>query len=172
MGLLSGLFSLVKFFAILALFIGIGVPIYFESTNFAHLRVRVIHSLLSVKYSLAPDTSRPILSSQYVAYETLLKNRPLIQMHPSMTLSEIVKEMRDSFTFGVLLPRPTQCQSQEKSFTVDGRQFQYYLVHHQNDQFKLNDDRVLLYLHGGGYVVGDFASEILQSISRLNQIFY
>lgn len=158
MSLLSGFYSLLKLFAILTTLLAVAIPFYYESTDLGCLRVRVLHSIISSKYSMHPDASRPNLSPDYVAFETLLKNRPIVKFDSTHNIHDVVQEMRSSFPFGKILPRSSQCKSKELSVTINDHSLRYYQVHYAAVHETLETDRVLIYFHGGGYMVGDFQS--------------
>ena len=77
MSLFSRLFGLVKDLGILILFVSIIVPIRYGSINPQYISVRSLHSMLSFKHMLIGDKSRPTLSADYLAFESILRVKPV-----------------------------------------------------------------------------------------------
>ncbi|CAF5038182.1 unnamed protein product, partial [Rotaria sp. Silwood1] len=69
---------------------------------------------------------------------------------------ERAKEMRANFPFNVIIPRPPQCQFKKQVFEYEGQTADAYWINHRVQEKNWESDRILLYFHGGGYVLGDF----------------
>ena len=132
------------------------VPFYYQSTDLRHLQFRLIHTLLTIKHEFTLDQQRPNLSAQYRAFESLLDLAPLVIVDPKADPFEMAKKMRASFVFDSIIPRPNGCQMKKQMYQYDGRTVESYWVDYRHGTALWQSDQVLLYFHGGGYMVGDF----------------
>ncbi|CAF0881822.1 unnamed protein product [Rotaria sordida] len=155
MSFLNGLFGLFKKLTLFILIFAIAIPLRYGSTNLKYLQFRVLHSMLSLKYSFVPDQVRPTLSAEYRAFETLLRMNPPSKRDPFADLLTSVKEFRASFRFDTILPKPSQCQVNKEIFEYNGHTIGAYWINNHQKNFTRNLDNVLVYLHGGGYMFGD-----------------
>ncbi|CAF0749962.1 unnamed protein product [Rotaria sp. Silwood1] len=103
-----------------------------------------------------PDPNRPKLSPEYRAFETILQSIPRIEYDPLMDRFERAKEMRSKFPFGSIIPRPSGCQFKKQVFEYEGQTADAYWINNFVQEKKWESDRILLYFHGGGYLLGDF----------------
>jgi acetyl esterase/lipase len=156
----SGCFSVLKNLSLLLLLLAVAIPIHYDSANPKHLQLRLFHSLLTIKHRLISDTNRPKLSAEYRAFENLMQSVPVFDYDPAADPLETTKNMRTTFRFDLIVPRPSKCLSRKQVYEFDGSPAEVYWVDYRtgisNNQ---NEDRILLYFHGGGYMVGDFNSK-------------
>ncbi|CAF1143564.1 unnamed protein product [Rotaria sordida] len=148
-------FGFLKKLALFILIAAIAVPLHYGSTNVKHLRIRLLHSMLSIKHSFLPDQARPTLSADYRAFEDIIVMMPLGELDPLANLSTIMKELRSGFTLGTTVPKPSQCQVNKEVFEHDGHTVDTYWVNYHGKKFQRNSDKILLFFHGGGYMLGD-----------------
>jgi hypothetical protein len=151
-GLLKKLFYLI-------LILAVAIPLRYGSTDYRYLRLRLFHSALSLKYSLMPDPARPMLTSDYLAFETILRLRPILATHPEEDPHQAVRRLRSSLTSTKLNPRPALCQVDKEVFTHDEHSIDAFWVNHPARNFQKKTDRLLLYFHGGGYLLGNIDSK-------------
>lgn len=149
-----------KLFYLVAI-LAVAIPLYYGSTDYRHLRLRLVHSMLSLKHSLIPDPARPMLTSDYRAFETILRMRPLFGADPLADPHEIIKRLRVSLGSHQLNPKPSLCYVDRDVFSHDGHTIDAYWVSHPPRDFEKKTDRLLLYFHGGGYLFGDIDSKFL-----------
>lgn len=135
------------------------IPFYYESIDLEHLRFRLIHSFLSLKYRMKSDVDRPMLSSDYRAFEQIILMKPLGNLAEPIDPEDFIGSLRLGFNrMSSLVPKSSTCQIRHGSFEYDQHQVETYSIDdHQKpiDQFK---DPLIIYLHGGGYIVGDIHS--------------
>jgi hypothetical protein len=155
----SKIYSLIKKVSIVILIISIIIPIRYGSTNIRYLRVRCFHSLLSLTYTFVGDEDRPNLSSDYRAFETLLRLKPLVELDPLSDPIAVIKEIRSTFSLGILVPKPSLCQINKHIYNDEGHTVDAYWInyHETNEQF--NTKNIVLYFHGGAYMAGDIHSK-------------
>ncbi|CAF3410876.1 unnamed protein product [Rotaria socialis] len=149
-------YSLIKNVTLLIVMLAIGIPLYYNSTNPLYLQIRVIHSLISIKHMLVPDAARPKLTAEYRAFEGILGSFKSIQYDPMMDPLERVKQMRASFSFGKTIPRSSECRFKKELFKYEERTAEAYWINNLKQENKWETDQILLYFHGGGYMLGDF----------------
>jgi acetyl esterase/lipase len=164
MSFLNGLFELLKKLILFVLIVAIVVPLRYGSTDYRHLRIRLLHSLLSLKYSIVSDQARPTLTADYRAFESLLRMRPLLNIDPSEDALALIKKLRLSFSSSNLIPKPSQCQIKKEVFEHDGHSVDGYWIDNHQNQFQKNSDKILLYFHGGGYLFGDIHGKNLSTL--------
>lgn len=154
-------YGVVKKLFLLILIIAIAVPIRYGSTNYQYLSLRLLHSTLSIKYSLITDPVRPNLSAEYRAFEDLLRLRPLDNHDPLSDPLVIVKKIRLASSMSIVIPKPSHCQVVKEIFDHDGHTVDTYWVDHYMKKFEKHSEKLLLFLHGGGYVLGDVYSKLV-----------
>ncbi|CAF2628633.1 unnamed protein product [Rotaria sp. Silwood2] len=104
------------------------------------------------------DPKRPNLSAEYRAFDTILQSIVRVEYDPMMDPFERAKEMRTKFPFGAIIPRPSQCQFKNQIFEYEGQTADAYWINNLNQEKNWESNRILLYFHGGGYLLGDFQS--------------
>jgi hypothetical protein len=171
MSIINTFVAFFKKLLLVILIVAIAIPLRYGSTNRQYLTLRLLHSIFSLKHSLLPDAARPTLSADYRAFEEILRIRPVEEHDPLSDPIIVVKNIRSTFTMGVIIPRPSHCQVNKEVFHHDGHSVDAYWVDHSTKKFKKASDTLLVYLHGGGYIIGDIYGELLhifkQSISFL-----
>lgn len=150
--------SLNKKLIFLLLIISVVIPLLYDSTNSLHLCIRCTHSLLSLTYTFLPDPVRSTLSSDYRTVEFVLRFNPLpiLQSFEALVAPvTIIKIIRSLFRLEFFIPKSSLCQVNKQVYNHDGHSVDAYWIndHQINDQF--NTKNILLYFHGGGYMVGD-----------------
>lgn len=144
-----------KTLILFSLIIAIGIPLWYGSTNYQYLRLRLSHSFLSIKYSFIPDHNRPTLSDDYRAFEEILITTPLAELDPTADIFTIIKSLRSQFTMGTTVPKPAGCQIDREEFEHNGHIVETYWINNHQNMFEKNSDKLLIYIHGGGYMLGD-----------------
>ncbi len=160
MSFLSNFCGLLKIIAIFVLIVTIAIPLRYGSIDAQYLSIRLFHSMLSVKYCLLPDSARPTLSADYRAFEKVMRMKPKAEKDPLADSMTTVKNFRSSFTMATIIPKPSQCQINKKIFQHDGHSVDTYWIDYPTRKFQPKSDRLILYFHGGGYVLGDIHSEL------------
>ena len=155
MAFLHYFFGCLKTLAIFSLIIAIAIPLRYGSTNYQYLRLRLSHSFLSLKYAIIPDHARPTLSADYRAFEDIMSATPLAELDPTADIFTIIKSLRSQFTMGTTVPQPAQCQIDREEFEHDGHIVETYWINNHQNTFHKNSDQILIYVHGGGYMLGD-----------------
>lgn len=135
------------------------IPLRYGSINRRYLQLHLLHSILSLKHSLVSDVDRPTLSVDYRAFENLVRMRPREERDPLDDPISIAKDCRSGFTMGTIIPKPSECQINKEVFEHDGHTVDAYWVHYSKTKLEKNSDILLLYLHGGGYIIGDIYGE-------------
>ena len=145
----------------LLLSLAIAIPIYYDSTHPKHLQFRLVHSLLTIKHRLVSDSDRPKLSADYRAFESLLQSVPAVEFDRAADPLKIVQKMRATFPFDLIVPRPNKCLSRKQVYEYEGSLAEAYWVDYRvgDRSSKWSEDRILLFFHGGGYILGDFNSQ-------------
>jgi acetyl esterase/lipase len=149
---LVGFFKKLFFFV---LFVAIAIPLRYGSTNPTYLLIRFLHSTLSLKHSLIADPARPTLSADYRAFENIFRLRPVPKPDPLADPLPIVKKIRPKFLIGAMIPKPSQCEVNKEIFEHDGHKVDAYWVDLRRQNVQKDSDKILLYFHGGGYILGD-----------------
>jgi monoterpene epsilon-lactone hydrolase len=145
------------------LIVAVAIPLRYGSTNRRYLIVRLLHSTLSLKHTLLPDPARPTLSADYRAFEEILRKRPVEEHDPLADPLSSIKEKRSTFALSNIVPKPSECQVNKEVFHHDGHSVDAYWVDHSMKKFKKTSDKLLVYLHGGGYVIGDIYGELFDT---------
>ncbi len=157
---LYGFFGLLKKLAVIILILGIAIPLRYGSTNRKYLSLRLLHSALSLKHSIIPDSARPTLSADYRAFEDVLRMKPLFKGNLSEDPLTVVKMVRSSSSMDTLIPKPSQCQITKEVFEHDGHTVDTYWIDNHQRKFQRHADHIILYFHGGGYLLGDIHSKL------------
>jgi hypothetical protein len=105
-----------------------------------------------LKHSLVPDSALPILSADYRAFESMLRMRPLVNYDPLANPITIAKKIRSTAKLGTLIPKPSYCQVNKEIFDHDVHTMDTYWVDYFMKKFQKHSDKLLLLLHGRGYV--------------------
>jgi hypothetical protein len=156
---LNRFFSFVKKLILLVLILAIAIPLRYGSTNPKYLRIRLFHSLLSIKHSLVPDRARPTLSADYRAFESLLRLKPSLKIDQQADPLEVAKKLRSAFALGTIVPRPSLCQVNKQVYQYKGHTTDAYWINHHAGKAHINTDQSIIYLHGGAYLRGDIESK-------------
>ncbi|CAF1224242.1 unnamed protein product [Adineta ricciae] len=152
---MSFLTGLLKTSVVVVLIVAIAIPLRYGSTDYPYLRARVAHSLLTLRYSFAPDPDRPRLTAEYRAFETLLRLRPLLADHLYADPSQAIKLLRLHVRSNNVSPKPSECQIDKEVFVHNQHSTDGFWINHPPRTFQKKTDKLLLYFHGGGYVFGD-----------------
>jgi acetyl esterase/lipase len=171
MSFLHRFFGLLKILAILVLSVAISIPLHYGSTNLQYLRLRLFHSTLSLKHAVMPDPTRPTLSADYRAFEEIMRMIPLGEFDPTKDIFTVIKEARLSFTLGTTVPKPSQCQINKEVFEHDGHSVDTYWIDYHQNNFQKNSDKILLFFHGGGYMIGDIHGKLDLLCSDRRSVF-
>lgn len=171
MSLFNTFLGLLKKFLLFVLILAIAIPLRYGSTDRQYLTFRLLHSVLSIKNGFLPDSARPTLSADYRAFEDMLRMKPIAEQDPLADPIIFVKNIRSSFTMGSIFPKPSQCQINNEIFEYDGHSVQTYWVDNPTRKFQGKSDKLLLYFHGGGYILGDIHSKLFCfSILKSNHV--
>ena len=114
-----------------------------------------MHSVLSIKHSIQSDSRQPALSPDYLAFESILRMKPVAVHDPTSDFAMTIKQMRSTFTMGDTIPQPSECQVTKEMLAYDGHFVESYWINYPPRTFRRDSDRLLLYFHGGGYAIGD-----------------
>ncbi|CAF1618540.1 unnamed protein product [Rotaria magnacalcarata] len=114
--------------------------------------------MLSLKYSFLPDQSRSTLSAAYQAFEEIMRKVPLAELDLNADIFTVIKDLRSVFTMGTTVPKPSQCQIKKEIFDHDGHSVEIYWINYPRRKSQIISDILLLYFHGGGYMLGDIYS--------------
>ena len=149
------LFGLVKKLGIVIVLVSIVVPIRYGSIDVQYISIRLLHSMLSFRYMILGDQSRPTLSADFLAFESIIRMKPPSDDDSSIDPLVTIEKLRSSFTLSSVIPKPSQCQIKEKVIDFDNHSVQTFWIENHQHQFQLESDKVLIYFHGGGYLLGD-----------------
>jgi acetyl esterase/lipase len=72
----------------------------------------------------------------------------------------LVKNLRSKFVMNTIIPKPSQCQINKEIFEYDGHSVDTYWIDYPTRKFQTKSDKLLLYFHGGAYLVGDIHSKL------------
>ncbi len=173
MSFFNNFFRILKRFVVLILILAIAIPVWYKSTNREYLTIRLLHSFLSLKHALLPDSTRPTLSADYRGFENILRMKPIAEEDPLTDPIIYVKNLRASFAMGTIIPKPSQCKINDEKFEYDGHSVQTYWVDYPTRKFQTKSDKLLVYFHGGGYILGDIHSKLFNIyILKSNRILY
>jgi acetyl esterase/lipase len=160
MSFFNRIFGFLKKLTIFIVIVSIAIPLYYGSTNRQYLQVRLFHSILSLKHAFISDQARPTLSAGYRAFEDIMRAIPLGQVDPTIDILTSIEKMRLSFTMNNTIPKPSQCQVHKEVFHHDGHSVDTYWVDYPDRKFQRTSDKILIYLHGGGYIIGDIHGKL------------
>jgi acetyl esterase/lipase len=99
--------------------------------------------------------------------EDILHMKPITKKDPLEDSTTFVKNLRASLALDNVIPKPSQCEINNETFEYDGHQVQTYWVNYPPRKFQRNSGNLLLYFHGGGYVVGHIHGELFDHISKV-----
>ena len=162
MSSLQALIGFLKKLAIIILMFAVAIPFRYGSIDPQYLTLRLLHSALSLKHCILSDPTRPTLSADYRAFENILRMTRR-QHDPSDDPFLVTANLRSTFKMGSIIPKPSQCQVNREIFKHDGHLVDAYWIDNHQRKFQKNSDKLLLYLHGGAYIVGDVHSEWLDA---------
>ncbi|CAF2262554.1 unnamed protein product [Rotaria magnacalcarata] len=128
--------------------------------------------MLSLKYSFLPDQSRSTLSAAYQAFEEIMRKVPLAELDLNADIFTVIKDLRSVFTMGTTVPKPSQCQIKKEIFDHDGHSVEIYWINYPRRKSQINSDILLLYFHGGGYMLGDIYSKSYLLYSQRSSSFF
>lgn len=165
MSCFNSLFRLLKKLAILVLILAVAIPLRYGSTNRHYLFLRLMHSALTLKHTFIRDEARPTLSSDYRAFENLLKLKPMVANLSAEDPMVILKRMRAGASMNNLVPKPQLCNITKEVFEHEGHTVDTFWVDNHQNKFQRHADHIIVYFHGGGYLVGDMNSEFIQFLS-------
>lgn len=153
-------FKMMRKTTIFVLIMTITASLRCGSINHQYFAIRGLHSILSFRHSLILDITRPTLSAEYRAFEDLIRIRPITQYDLQTDVTAILKDLRSSSSMNLVILKPSQCKVTREIFkynnhTVDG----YWIENHQRI-FQRQTDRIIVYFHGGGYILGDIHSKL------------
>ena len=160
MSSLSVLLGFLKKLAVFALILAVAIPFQYGSTNVHYLGFRLLHLALSIQYSVLPDQGRSELSADYVAFENILRMKAMAVRDPTADPITKVKELRATFSIGNIIPKPYKCQVNREIFEHDGHSVDTYWINYPSKTFQKDSDKLLIYFHGGGYMLGDIQGNL------------
>jgi acetyl esterase/lipase len=160
MSVLNYFFGSFKKVTIFIVIVAIAIPLRYGSTNHQYLRLRLLHSMLSLKYIITSDQGRPNISAEYRAFEDIIRMKPVIKFDPTADIPTAIKEFRSNFAISAFIPKPSRCKVSRERFQHDGHSVDSYWIDYHGHTFEKTSDAILLYLHGGGYMLGDLNSKL------------
>jgi hypothetical protein len=166
MSFLNSFFGLLKKLALFALIVAITIPMHYRSTNPTYLGFRLLHSTLSLKNSLLPDQARPTLSADYRAFEDILRMKPESNRDPLSDPLPLVQKSRSEFLLTAIIPKLPHCQVNKEVFEHDGHTVDAYWVDDHQENLQKKADKILLYLHGGGYMAGSIRGKLFDIFAQ------
>lgn len=86
--------------------------------------------------------------------------KPLAELDPNADMLAVIKELRLGFTMIRIVPKPPQCKISKEVFKHDGHSVDTYWIDNHQNNFNEHSDRILLYFHGGGYMLGDIHGKL------------
>lgn len=147
-----------KKFFLSTVILAIAISLRYGSTNRRYLTLRLIHSIFSLRH-LSTDPDRPMLSANCRAFEDILRMKPIADQDSLKDPLIILKDLRSSFTMGNIIPKPPRCQINNETFEHDGHPVHTYWIDYPTRKFQDKSDKLLIYFHGGAYIVGDIHSK-------------
>lgn len=136
----------------------IGIQLRCESKDPVYFMINLLHGILSIKHFLMFDPDRSTISAKYRAFETLLRLKPVRIPDPMTDPSQVLKQLRSSFFLNSIIPQPTGCQLRKQLYTYEEHSVEtYWINYHQQE--KVDTDHILVYFHGGAYLVGNVQSK-------------
>ena len=137
----------------------ISIFLRYESTNPHHIIFRLFHSALSIKHSFIEDHARPNLSSDYRAFEDILRMKPLLKRTAEEDPTAILKRIRTGSSMTNIVPKPQLCNITKEVFEHNGHSVDTFWVDNHQNKFQRHADHIIIYFHGGAYLSGDIQSE-------------
>lgn len=165
------LYKLLKRLIFIVLIVSIMIPLRYRSTNPQYLLIRLFHGALSWKYFLISDPLRPTLSADYRAFESMLRLTPLTDYDPLADPVTVVQKIRAASSLNNVVPKPLHCQVTKEIFDHDGHTVDTYWVDDKIKNLRGHTDKLILFMHGGGYVLGDVHSEFIRSFPHKTTTF-
>jgi acetyl esterase/lipase len=162
-------YGFIKKLVLFVLLVAIAIPLRYGSTNHQYILIRLLHSVLSLKHSLIPDQTRPMLSADYRAFENIFQMRPKSKVDPLADPLPIVKKIRTESLLNALIPKLPQCQINKEIFEHDGHTVDAYWVDHRQTNLQKKSEKILLYFHGGGYFLGDIHGKLFNIFTQRNK---
>ena len=161
-----------KRLSLFVLIVAIAIPLRYGTTNRQHLIIRVLHALLTLKHSLLSDVARPTLSAEFRAFENLLKLQPIPAHDPLADPSIIIKDLRSTSNIGNLLPKPFHCKINKQEFEHNDHTVHAYWIDYPSKMFQKHSDKILIFLHGGGYILGGIEGELYHIFTPKSQTYF
>jgi len=96
-----------------------------------------------------------MLSPEYLAFQNIIRLKPSIDTDQSDDSLTIVKKLRSASSMSTVIPKPSHCQIHKEIFHHDGHTVDTYWIDYSVENSQGYPDKLLIYLHGGGYVLGD-----------------
>ncbi|UJR17249.1 hypothetical protein I4U23_004144 [Adineta vaga] len=155
---INDLFELLKKLVIFILIVAIAIPLYYGSTNPTYLTIRVLHSILSLKHTILPDPARAPVSAGYHAFQDLIRMNPIAEFDRTADPLTMIKEQRAAFAASEILPKLSSCKINKEVFEYNGHTVDAYWINNHQNKFQRKSDKIILYFHGGGYMLGDIHS--------------
>lgn len=137
----------------------LAISVQYQPINHQYLALCSTHSVLSWIYSIVPDLSRPTLSADYRAFETIVRMNPIAADDPTTEAATIIKNLRLNQVLSTIVPRPSECQITHELFEHDKHTVNTYWIDHRPHRFQRHIDPIIVYFHGGGYILGDIHSK-------------
>jgi hypothetical protein len=162
---LYSFFQRLKRLALLVLIWTIVILLHYDSTNPKYVQLRLVHYILSLKYSLIPDQTWPTLSAEYLAFQNIIRMKPSLDTDKSEDPLTIIKKLRSASSMSTVIPKPSQCEIHKEVFHHDGHAVDTYWIDYSIKNSQRYPDKLLIYLHGGGYVLGDIHGELFYTFS-------
>ncbi|UJR07603.1 hypothetical protein I4U23_011890 [Adineta vaga] len=133
----------------------VAVPLQYGSTNHKYLIMRLLHSTLTLKNCFVVDQNRQTLSPAYRAFEEMLKMNPTQSFAHSTDPLRTIQKVRAGFSFSNIIPKPSSCNITKEAFVHDGHNVDAYWIDHRQKDVRKQSEKIILYFHGGGYMLGD-----------------
>lgn len=153
--------------------LAISISFRYQSTNPQYLLIRLIHSTLSFKHAFISDPIRPNLSAEYRAFENMIRLIPLTEYDALTDPMIILKDVRQTSSLANVVPRPNHCHVTHEVFEHNGHTVNTYWVDDTIKNLQGHADTLIVFMHGGGYVLGDVHSKFitLRSSHFLSSLF-
>ncbi|CAF1065343.1 unnamed protein product [Didymodactylos carnosus] len=150
--------SLLQYTSLLSIIVvSILISIYYQSTNFNHIRFRLTHTLLTYKYRLwsRSNDNNDQTSFEYKAFKTLMERLEIFSLNLTADPLDVAKEFRKKYQFSDILPRSMRCHIKKKQYTFDNRLVNGYWIDDSDEERQTPTANIILYFHGGAYIAGD-----------------
>ena len=165
-------YELCKKLIFFILIVSILIPLRYRSTNHQYLFIRLLHSALSLKQSLISDSLRPNLSADYRAFENMLRLVPMTDYDPLADPITVARKIRAASSLSNVVPKPAHCQVTKEIFDHDGHTVDTYWVDDTIKTLRGHTDKLIVFMHGGGYVLGDVHSEFSNAFHHKTTIVF